>query len=210
MFVVLEDLAGLLDHLGLLVVVAGLGIDRRVVAEQVEGVGVRHHLRRERPRRRDRRGSIPPVPPSRPHRRRSPPDRSTMITRLMRFCRWIGQSGTSAVIAEQFGTAMMPLWSRMRPRVDLGDHQRHVRVHPEGRGVVDHDGAGLHRDRRELPRDAAAGREQRDVDAVEGVLVELLDDDLLAAEVERLAGRARARQRLQLADAESRACPWWR
>ena len=40
--------------------------------------------------------------------------------------------------------------------------------------------------------------------------VELLDDDLLAAEVDGLAGRARARQRLQLADAESRACPWWR
>ena len=36
------------------------------------------------------------------------------MTRLMRFCRWIGHSGTSAVIAEQFGTAMMPLCSRMR------------------------------------------------------------------------------------------------
>ena len=46
---VLEDLAGLLDDLGLFVVVAGLGIDRRVVAEQVEGVGMRHHLGRERP-----------------------------------------------------------------------------------------------------------------------------------------------------------------
>ena len=47
---VLEDLPRLLDDLGLLVVVAGLGIDRGVVAEQVEGVGVRHHLRRDRPR----------------------------------------------------------------------------------------------------------------------------------------------------------------
>src|SRR5262245_3098886 len=37
-----------------------------------------------------------------------------MIRRLMRFCRWIGQSGTSAVIAEQFGTAMMPLCSLIR------------------------------------------------------------------------------------------------
>ena len=37
-----------------------------------------------------------------------------MISRLMRFCLWIGHSGTSAVIAAQFGTAMMPLWSRMR------------------------------------------------------------------------------------------------
>src|SRR3984957_4351871 len=32
----------------------------------------------------------------------------------MRLTRWIGHSGTSAVIAEQFGTAMMPLWSAMR------------------------------------------------------------------------------------------------
>ena len=32
----------------------------------------------------------------------------------MRFCWWIGHSGTSAMIAEQFGLAMMPLWSPMR------------------------------------------------------------------------------------------------
>ena len=38
----------------------------------------------------------------------------------MRFCRWIGHSGTSAVIAEQFGTAMMPLCSRMRPALISG------------------------------------------------------------------------------------------
>ncbi|CCE05035.1 hypothetical protein BRAS3843_1260013 [Bradyrhizobium sp. STM 3843] len=37
-----------------------------------------------------------------------------MITRLMRLVWWIGHSGTSAVIAAQFGLAMMPLWSRMR------------------------------------------------------------------------------------------------
>src|SRR5436309_2436510 len=32
----------------------------------------------------------------------------------MRFWVWIGHSGTSAVIAEQFGLAMMPLWSGLR------------------------------------------------------------------------------------------------
>ena len=37
-----------------------------------------------------------------------------MITRLMRLLWWIGHSGTSAVMAAQFGLAMMPLWSRMR------------------------------------------------------------------------------------------------
>src|SRR5580698_1383495 len=37
-----------------------------------------------------------------------------MIIRLMRFCRWIGHSGISAVIAEQLGTAMIPLCSAIR------------------------------------------------------------------------------------------------
>src|SRR3954453_1920363 len=37
-----------------------------------------------------------------------------MITRLMRLLWWIGHSDTSAVMAAQFGLAMMPLWSRMR------------------------------------------------------------------------------------------------
>ncbi len=37
-----------------------------------------------------------------------------MITRLMRFALWIGHSGTSAVIAAQFGLAMMPLCSLTR------------------------------------------------------------------------------------------------
>ena len=37
-----------------------------------------------------------------------------MIRRLIRFLLWIGHRGTSAVIAEQFGTARMPLCSLMR------------------------------------------------------------------------------------------------
>ena len=42
---VLKDLLRLLDDLALFFVVAGLGIDRRVVVEQVERIGMRHHLR---------------------------------------------------------------------------------------------------------------------------------------------------------------------
>ena len=38
----------------------------------------------------------------------------------MRLLRWIGHNGTSAVIAEQFGTAMMPLCSAMRPALISG------------------------------------------------------------------------------------------
>ena len=41
------------------------------------------------------------------------------------------------------------------------------------------------------------------------VLVELLDHDLAAAKVDAVARRAGAGQRLELADAEIRACPWW-
>src|SRR5205809_1963029 len=46
-----------------------------------------------------------------------------MITRLMRFFWWIGHSGTSAVMAAQFGLAMMPLWSRMRRALISGDRK---------------------------------------------------------------------------------------
>src|SRR6185369_13268402 len=42
------------------------------------------------------------------------------MTRLMRLALWIGHSGTSAVIAEQFGTAMIPLCSRIRPALISG------------------------------------------------------------------------------------------
>jgi hypothetical protein len=115
----------------------------------------------------------------------------------MRLWRWIGHSGQrgdrgavgngedALVLADAVG-------------VDLGDHQRHVRIHPEGGGVVDDHGAGLHRERREFAGNAAAGREQRDIDALEGALVKLFDDHLLAAKIDGLAGRACARQRLEL------------
>src|SRR5207248_6687025 len=85
-------------------------------------------------------------------------------------------------------------------RVDLRDHQRHVRVHAEGRGIVDHDRAGPNGRGRELPGGAATCREQRDVDALERLFGELLDHDPLTAEVDGLAGRAGAGQRLELAD----------
>jgi hypothetical protein len=87
--------------------------------------------------------------------------------------------------------------------VDFRDHQRHVRIHPEGRRIVDHDGAGLYRRWREFSGCAAARRKQRDVDAFERALGELFDHDRLAAEVDGLAGRTRARQRLQFPNRKS-------
>jgi len=62
---------------------------------------------------------------------------------------------------------------------------------------------GLDRDRRKSPGDAAAGREQRDVDALEGVFGQFLDYELLAAKRKPLACRALAGKRFQLADAKA-------
>ena len=176
--VVLEDLPRLLDHLGLFVVVTGLGIDGGVVAEQVEGVGMRHHLRRIDLPAQIGAGRIPPVRPSPRRRRRCrligrddhPPDAVLPVDRPQRHqCgdRRAVRLGDDALVVADAAA------------VDLGDHQRHVRVHAEGGGIVDDDGAGLDRDRRVLLGNAAAGREQRDVDAVEGAVGEFLDHDLL-------------------------------
>ena len=66
-------------------------------------------------------------------------------------------------------------------RVDLADHQRDVGVHPPGRGVVDHDGAGRGEPRRERARGRATGGEQRDVEAGRVGGRGVLDDDLPAA-----------------------------
>ncbi len=74
-------------------------------------------------------------------------------------------------------------------RVDLGDHQRHVGVHPEGRGVVDHDGPGRGERRRERPRGGRSGGEQRDVEAAGVGGGGVLDDDLAVAARQHGAGR---------------------
>ena len=51
-----------------------------------------------------------------------------------------------AMIVVQFGFAMIPALPvlRDRLRVDLGDHQRDVGLHPEGGGVVHHHRADAH------------------------------------------------------------------
>ena len=71
--------------------------------------------------------------------------------------------------------------------VDLGHDQGHVLLHPPGRAVVDHYRAGLDRDRRVHERDVAAGREERDVDALERVFVQRLDGEPAAVVCHRHA-----------------------
>ena len=198
---VLEDLARFLDDFALFVVVTGVGVNSGVVAEDVEGVGMRDHLRREGP----------PV--------------EAGAGRFLQFLHRRRTGAAGRLIGRQdhaLDAVLLVDWPQRHQRrdrrairvgddalvipdavsVDLGDHQRHVRIHPEGRGIVDHDGAGLHCDWRVLSGNAAASRKQRDVDAMEGVRGQLLDKNPLAAEVDGLAGRAGARQRLELADAE--------
>ena len=94
---------------------------------------------------------------------------------------------------------MMPLCVKIASRVDLRHDERHVGIHAKRRRVVDDDRAGLDGGRRELLRRAAAGREQADVDAREaGFSVSSCTGQILAAELHRLAGRARGREQLEL------------
>ena len=71
--------------------------------------------------------------------------------------------------------------------IDLGHDQRHVGVHPEGTGVIDHDRPARHRDRGPVRRDLVRHVEHRHVDAVEGLGGQLLDHDVLAADLQDLA-----------------------
>ena len=79
----------------------------------------------------------------------------------------------------QFGLAMMPLCCFDVARVDFRNHERDGIVHAEGAGIIDDHAAGFRGDRREFLGDAAAGAEQRDVDALECIFGQFLDRDLL-------------------------------
>ena len=73
------------------------------------------------------------------------------------------------------------------PGVHLRDDKGHVLLHPPGRAVVDHYRAGLDCDRRVHEGDVAAGREERDVDALERVLAQCLDGEPAAVVCHRHA-----------------------
>ena len=189
------------DHLGLLLIVAGLGIDRGVVVEDVERIGVRQNLRPidlafEAGARRFHQflhgGS------TRAARRLIGRDDQALDAVLPMDRPQRHQRGDRRAI--RYGNDALVLTDAAR--VDLRDHQRHVRVHAEGGGIVDDDGAGLGGDRRIFPGNAAAGGEQRDVDAVERIRSQFLNGDGLATKAKRLARRTGARQRFQPADRE--------
>ena len=123
--------------------------------------------------------------------------------RRMRFARCSGASATAAMMATQFGLAMRPRCAVERVRVHFGHDERHVGLHAEGRGVVDHDGAARGRRARDAARDAAAGREEREVDAVQAVNGELLHRERAAAEMHRAPGGAARGEQAERSEREA-------
>ena len=88
------------------------------------------------------------------------------------------------------------------PRVHLGDDQRHVGVHAERGRIVHHPGAGASGIRGELAGDGRAGREERDVHAVERLGPQAADGQLLTAELQLVAFAALGSERHQLGHRE--------
>ena len=82
--------------------------------------------------------------------------------------------------------------------VHLRHHQRHISVHAELAGVVDDEAAGRAGFRRIALRDLGAGRRKGDVDIREIERREVLHLQRPAVEVDRVAFRARRRQRNHL------------
>ncbi len=76
--------------------------------------------------------------------------------------------------------------------VDLADDERHVLLHAPARGVVDHRRARGDEPRSPLARGGAPGREQRDVEVLDRLVVEGADDQ---AALELPSGRARGGER---------------
>jgi hypothetical protein len=94
-------------------------------------------------------------------------------------------------------------------RVHLRDHERDQRIHPPCGRVVDHGRAGRDGGGRQLPRRIGAGREQRDVDAVEGVGHRLADLERPAVDRDGPAGRATRRRRRSSPTGNSRSLRIW-
>ena len=86
--------------------------------------------------------------------------------------------------------------------VDLGDDQRDVGVHPERRGVVDHDRARHGELRGERSRGGGAGGEQGDVEPARVGGLGVLDDDVGALPRQGGSRRAGRREVPHLADRE--------
>ena len=92
--------------------------------------------------------------------------------------------------------------SLQRLGIHLGDHERHVGLHPERGRLVDADRAGRGGLANERARDGRAGGGEREVHAAERVERELPDRDLVPAERDRTARGSGRRERHQLVHRE--------
>ena len=97
---------------------------------------------------------------------------------------------------------MIPLCLRNRVRVDLGNHQRHVRVHPPIAALVDHHAAAANGVGNEVAGDVVGRAADDEVHAVEDRSLQLLDRDLSSGEGDLPAGRSARRHELHRAKGE--------
>ena len=88
------------------------------------------------------------------------------------------------------------------PGIDLRHDERYVRVQAEGRGVIHEHGAGAHDRGGEALGNVVFRRAEDDVHAGEGGVRRFLDDDVLPLPRHDFAGRAGAREQMQLPDGE--------
>ena len=83
-------------------------------------------------------------------------------------------------------------------RVDLWNHQRHVRLHSECRGFIDRNRFRLARDRNIFFGNIAVRAEESDVDFVERPVCEFLYGNRFTTKPNRFPSRARRREGAQI------------
>ena len=86
-------------------------------------------------------------------------------------------TAVTVMMVEQFGLAMMPWCSLASPGLISGTTRRDVRIHAEGRRIVDEHRAGLDDRRGEALGDVVLGRAEDDVHALKGGVAGLLHGD---------------------------------
>src|SRR6476620_1963076 len=200
--VVAEDLAGLVDQLALLVgVVVPVG-EAAGLGQDVEGDLVRVDLRRRHVVAADHRARLGAQLVDRPlagagdglvggdHQALDP---GRVVERFQ---------GDDHLHGRAVRVGNDPLVALEGVGVDLGDDQRHVVVHAPVAGVVHDRRAGLDHLRGPLGADRAAGRGEDEVEALDRLVADRVHAQHLAAELDRLAGRALGGQRPQLGDRE--------
>ena len=86
--------------------------------------------------------------------------------------------------------------------IDLGDRERHARLHPEGAGIVDARHAHLGRLGNKRSRDRGARRDERELHTAQGVERELPHRDVLASKPDRATRGLGGRERHEPVDRE--------